>query len=753
MKNSVPYAPCSLRVVAMLHALCLMRFILFVIPYALCAMLHLFFPGTVLSQGFIQGFSGNLEFNYSFLSSKTKLESGETTKTETITYNPRFTLNLNTNIFPNIKLDAGAIFEGDLTKTKIEDTRSEVTTMTMRPYINLTFDNSPFNASIGYYRRQEITDPKGGGKLTLINDDYIATFNWRPEGLPSIETLLIRRNTYNQDKSIIDTTKDNVSLASRYNYEGLELRYWGSYDNVKNDIVESETTTLTNYGRASYSNSFFDRRVYLSTTYEITRQETKISAEGTRGEVDFQVFPISGLSSLDSTPLDDPLLPNPALIDGNLVVSAGVDIGRPPIGGDLSARNMGFDFFVPREVDKILVWVDRELPLDIANSFEWRVYVSSDNLIWTFAEALFSAPFGPFENRFEIKISGVTARYVKVVTTPLSAIVPGSSAFPNIFITEIQAFTTSPISEVKGQKMTRTTHNYTLDVKTRILNVPTLFHELNYIYFRQDPDGNLRYTLSNALSIDYRFSQVFSGRARVAYEYGEEEKEKRTAYIYNASIDATPLKTLRDTLVLSGRFEDIGGKSDNNNSIFLYNTAQLYKGLDVDLNLGYSFSKRDSGEKINEGRINLLTNIVPHPSMNIAFDYSYTNTRQSGGDSPSSSTYIQRGSMTVSYTPFRTLFLFGSVEVVAEKGEKRLITQDYGINWSPFPDGALRFSLTYNENYNTIDHQKERNFTPSIRYDITKKSYIDVSYNMIRIRSDTQKTDSNLFSVTLKIFF
>jgi hypothetical protein len=109
--------------------------------------------------------------------------------------------------------------------------------------------------------------------------------------------------------------------------------------------------------------------------------------------------------------------------------------------------------------------------------------------------------------------------------------------------------------------------------------------------------------------------------------------------------------------------------------------------------------------------------------------------------------------MTMSYTPFRTLFLLGSIEIISEKGEKRLITQEYGLNWSPFPDGALRFSLAYNENYRTENHQKERIFTPSIRYEVTKKSYIDVSYNMIRSRSDTQKTDSNLFSVSMKMFF
>ena len=716
-------------------------------------LLFVFFPGSSSSQGIFQGFSGNFDLNYSFFSSKTKLASGETIKTETNTYNPRFTLNLNTNIFPNLKLDAGALFEGTLTKTRIEGTNNEVTTMNMRPYINLTLNNPLYKASVGYYRRQETVDPEDGEKVTLINDDYIATLDWRPEGLPTFETQFIRRNTYDKDELIQDATQDSAILTSRYAYKGLDLRYVGTYNNQKNHLVDLETRTLTHFGRIVYSDSFLDRRINFYTTYEINRQETKISAEDTGGEVDFQVFPISGLSSLDSTPLDGPLLSNPALIDGNLVVSAGINIGLPPIGGDSSGRNIGLDFFVPTEVNKILVWVDRELPSDIANSFSWNIYTSSDNLNWAFHATASPAPFGPFQNRFEIKFSGATARYVKVVTNPLSAIIPGSSAFPNIFITEIQAFARKPVAEVRNQKITQTTHNYNLDVRSRILNIPTLYHELNYIYFRQEPDGKLRYTLSNALSVDHRFSPILAGRGRVAFEYGEEEKEKRKAYLYNASLNATPLRTLRNSLVVSGLFEDIGGNSNNNNSIFLYNTAELYKGLDVSLDGGYSFSNRDTGEKIKDARVSLVTTIIPHPTMNMTFDYSYTNTRQSGGDRPGSSSYTQRGDFTVTYNPLRTLFLVASIELTAAKSEDTIITQEYGLNWSPFPDGALRFQISYNENYRTEDRLKERIFTPSIRYDITKRSYIDFSYQLLRSKSNTQTTESNLFSTSLKIFF
>src|SRR4030067_276399 len=219
----------------MLHALCPMRVSLVAMRYALCAMLVVtLLPAVSVAQGLIQGFSGNLDLNYSVFSSKTKPASGETTKTDTKNYSSRFTLNLNTNIFPNLKLDAGALFEGNLTKSKIDDFRSEVKTVSMRPYINLTLNNPLYKASVGYYKRQQTVDPEDGQKITLISDDYIGTFDWRPEGLPTFETQFIRRDTYDRSELIQDATQDSASLTSRYSYKGLDLRYVGTYNNQQN---------------------------------------------------------------------------------------------------------------------------------------------------------------------------------------------------------------------------------------------------------------------------------------------------------------------------------------------------------------------------------------------------------------------------------------------------------------------------------------------------------------------------------------
>ena len=63
----------------------------------------------------------------------------------------------------------------------------------------------------------------------------------------------------------------------------------------------------------------------------------------------------------------------------------------------------------------------------------------------------------------------------------------------------------------------------------------------------------MRYTVSNGFSVNHTFTQFLSGRARVAREDGEEQKERRAAWIYDAALEVTPLRTYTERLVFSGR--------------------------------------------------------------------------------------------------------------------------------------------------------------------------------------------------------
>ena len=64
--------------------------------------------------------------------------------------------------------------------------------------------------------------------------------------------------------------------------------------------------------------------------------------------------------------------------------------------------------------------------------------------------------------------------------------------------------------------------------------------------------------------------------------------------------------------------------------------------------------------------VNFSVGIVPHPTMNLNLAYTYSKTDQSGGGQPSSSTSTHIGDVTLSYNPFRTLYLVAALEVLAE---------------------------------------------------------------------------------------
>jgi hypothetical protein len=727
------------------------------ILFFLFTLIFVLLPRLASAQGLLQGISGSLEFNYSYLTSKTTDASGNTIKTNTQTYNPRFQLDINTTIFPNLRLRAGGVAEGIISDLKIDGEDTTTKLMNFRPYIDLTLDTPLYTASLGYVRRQQKTEVTHSPSTTLINDEVYAMLGWRPEGLPSMDLQIRRRNSYDEDKSFLDIEEDFVSLNSRYQYKGLLLNYYGTYLQSKDDIIDLAVVQYTHAGRASYSNLFFDKRVSVSTNYNILYQETKTESEG-NGLVSSQVFPAAGLSLVPDPPPSTlgALLPNPSLIDGNLTASSAINIGLPPLGGETRPRSIGLDFLNPTAVNQLLVWVDTDLSTasGILSFFfsNINIYRSNDNLNWFPVPVTSPITFGPFQNRFQINFTEVITRYIKVVISPLTSAVLGAAGFPNIFVTEMQAFLNTPAADIK-RTFSATTHNYDLDVKTMILDNPSLFYEVYGYFNRRDPSGQQTYTVINAFHTYHRLSEVFSGRARVAREDGKETDRKRFAYVYDAALTADPLRTLHNSLVLSGREEEIEGKPNNTNSLFLYNTAQLYKGIDVNLNGGVNFTKEESGEKGRNFIINFQTNIIPHRTLALGLNYNNTISRRTGGDQGSSSTYNQEVDINLSFNPVRTLNFFAFIQVIDQKGQKVQTNQNYAINWSPFPDGALQFNIAYNENLRTEDHLKERTFFPSIRYNLSKRSYLQVSYQLIRSRSDIQKIDSNLISTTLKLFF
>ncbi len=702
------------------------------------------------------GINGYMDFTYTSAKGRTEDSSGQSLETKTDSLVQRYSLTLDRHFYPNLGVLAGGLFERNGTTLTMDGQETDTTTTRIKPFVNLALRTPLYQLEGGYDLNEIETKTSGTGPATrvstLVNEDYYATLGWKPVGYPVATFRYFRTNTYDKERLSQDTTDDRFQLDSDFRpIPAVQLRYTGVYDDKVDHIGGNETRTLTNDGRASYADQFWKKRISLSSEYHLTYTVTDILNSGA-GEVGLPLSPLAGLSAISDTPLDVALAPNPALIDGDLTASTGVNLGLPPPGGDARPRNIGLDFVNETRVNTLLVWIDRDLRPEIAGAFSWDVYTSADNKTWAFRQTVFPATFGPFQTRFEIRFADVTARYVKVVTRPLSPAVPFASDFPNILVTELQAVLREPAAEVQG-RTSEASHRYSLNARARILDAPSLYYEFSYLLLKTGTSP-FRYDLSNGLSLSHTFSRVFSGTARVAREDGRQPAGARVAYVYSASLTAVPLETLRHSLVYSGRRETIGDQTTTNDSLFLLNTAQLYPGVDASLGLGKSFDTAATGVSTDATQVNAGMTLVPYPAMTVNLSFSDTTRKSSGGNLAAEKTETTRTSeVSVAWTPLRTLYLFGSFAKQAAPGTANTTTFNYAVTWSPFPDGTLHLGFNYNETLHLENNEKDRTITPTLRWNIARGSYFELTYQDLLNDAPTQKTSNRISTGTLHVAF
>ena len=343
--------------------------------------------GAAAQEGIVGNLQKSLDSTFSSVSTTTTDATGAVTKTDTINVNPRLTLSLDTLLYPSLRLNAGGVFEAnrafsDLFSPDGTLTSSDSTISRIRPFVLLRSTNRVFSPGVGFFRREDRSRFTGFTGTKLVNDDYAAYLGWNPEGGPQSDFQYVRTNTFDEHKNVLDIVKDYGSLISNYEYRAFTAYYRGAYLDTDDRIAALETRQVTQSGRFGYSGSFIDKRLVWNGVYTINNQDLTTIAHRERGEVDVPIIPNGGLAALDDIPVTAVLSPNPLLVDGNLTAGSGINLGLPAAGADSRARNLGLDFLNPTEVNRIRVWIDRELPVEVAASFTWEVYSSPDNVVW-----------------------------------------------------------------------------------------------------------------------------------------------------------------------------------------------------------------------------------------------------------------------------------------------------------------------------------------------------------------------------------
>ena len=697
-----------------------------------------------------QDLTGFVELFWSHNDTETERVNGPTTLFESSTLRQRYRVDFAWQLYPNLHLSLGGLFEqDDVTNQGI--VLGDTTVRRLRPYIALRQNSRLFFANLNIDRLQDRFDALGQSAQET-QDNYSAWFGWRPEPYPTLSVRLERTDNYDASRRLLDVSRDLAEFRIQYlAADRVIINYRTGQDNSENKIEGNEVQRNYHTGNISYGDQYWNRRLQFSAEYEFSIQDSEISTSGS-GEIGLPLRADEGLSELTDFAENVVLLPNPELIDENFIASAGLNLGLIPPGGDARPRNIGLDLGEPTTLNNLRVWVDRELPLIISNSFVWEIYTSDDNNEWLFRQTVVPGAFGTFETRFDLRFGALTTRYIKCVVRPLDPAVPGSDQFPLILVTELQALLFTPASDIETQ-IGNSIQRVTTDLRARLLNSKNFFYEFSYTA-RDADDRPVAWSMSNGFSYNERFSPTYALSARVARVDEQDAGREATSLIYSASLRATAIPTLTQTLVFSGRREEIDLGTDYTNQIFLYNGLQIYRGLTTNIGLGSTVSKRPSGERISNQQVNATANLTPHRALSMNLQYQLLKEKRQGGEIPEErDTDRGIGSVSLAYTPLPTIYLFGSYRVEFRSNGEDLTTRNYSMSWAPLPGGNLQLSFRYNETFRDELHSLFRFFTTRARWNITSRWFVEIAWEDARNKTDLGENRTETLRTGTRLVF
>jgi hypothetical protein len=721
--------------------------------------------------------TGSLEWFAQNGDSKVTDAAGVATDTRSRTFLQRYNLNFNTQLAPLVNFRAGVRAEKQASNSESEGSSFKVTRTLLMPSVALTLGNPFVQAGVGYDKRDEMVET-GGVTTRTFRDTKNAYLGFKPEGLPTLDLMYVGTAWYDRDHKTLDRDEDMYMLSSMYRpLRSLQLNYSAVYDELHDHITRGDTKSLVQSARAGYTDRFFDDRWLLAGSYNVTHQDVEYTRGGSGNVILVKLFPTAGLSSISDTPQLGALSTNPALIDGNLTAGSGINIGQlPSQTGDTRRRNIGLDFGILTTVSTLYVWVDRPLPSEVANSFIWEIYTSPDNLNWFLSQTVFPANFGQFDNRFEISFPAVSARYVKVVTRPLSIAVPPPPGYDvsNIFITEVQPWRDQSIVLDAGSTSDTVVRSNALDLNSRLNIIRSDRRSLLYdLYYRgtefssTGQPASSSSILTNSLIANERFSRVFSGSAKVMLEkdvYANKSEETYTDAEASLMAAGNSLRKLGHTLVLTAKREtwELVKTTKDSGTASLTNTAEVYPGINGYLGVIKNLVSSETGTALtrnDETQVTFGTDIVPNRSLTVNVSYAWSGSEQAGSGSSAAVTgtanrRTQNTFASAAYNPFSSLYLYGSVQRFEETGKPTITSTSFNGSWATgITGGALEFRLLYSQNTESETGSQTRTYGPYVRYRMNIRASLEATYLISMIENKTDRTDSRTFNTTFKMFF
>jgi hypothetical protein len=694
--------------------------------------------------------SGQIEPTYSTASTTSTDAAGETTHTSASQLTQRYRLALDKQLYPLLRLNLGGSYDWTIGTFSTDTTSGDLEQRQWTGSARLSLGGPVLSGAIGYDRRDESSEQRSAGQTVrapgLVREVYSAFAGWRPADLPLLDLRIVRTNTSDQLRQTVDQTVDELGLSAIYSPSTpLELRYTLQYTNPNDRIHHVDISDVLNTGRISWTDSFLERRLSTFASYSISNRAT---SGGSLPTVQSPTAGLSGLETFPATVEHITLTANAALVNGDTTASAGIDLGfSRTLAGDTVAREMGAQFgneVTP--VNTIYVWVDRQLPPDVAAGVHFTVYQSRDNVTWAPVNTVVPTGgvvpilFSPVQNRFEITIEQTAALYLKVVAAPLLGTITTDQRFANILVTELQ-FLLVPTAAASRASTSVTTGAFVGTAKYIVLRTLNLTYDASlFLTHASGPAGRETYTLVNGLSMSKRLSRTLAMSARVDRSDSAQGNGHESADRFSASLSAEPLPTVGATLTYAAQLSERAAGRSFTNGFTLFDRADLYQGVTLSSNASYNFGTNEVSQTTTTVLAGVSASITPNRVVALSGGYAYSLNSLSGGGRASVNDSSQRVDGNLTFSPFSALYLSAGVSRNIGGSLPPSTLANFVVNAAPFPYGDLLVRVAYSESLDTSSQTRTRAFGPGARWNIRRGAVLDLAYNLNETHTPAQDT-------------
>lgn len=673
----------------------------------------------------------------------------------------RYRLALDQKLYPLAALVAVGSFDWSPGWQELAGAWSKIDATRWSVDLRLILGGPVLNITPFFWQREQAVSSQPADlpatSIGQVGQSFGVNAAWSPDSWPALTLTLSRSEFHDWARIALDRAENIVLFNANYlDLEVFQFRYAARLVNSNDRLNALLTTDFRQSAQVTWSDSFLERRITTYLNYQVELGTTWIDSSG-GGIILSQRFPLTGLSAVEnfpSVPTRVTLSPNPALIDGNVLASAGIDIGtQPSASGDTNYRDVGAqlaDAFVP--VNTFYVWVDRPLPGAVSAAYDWQAFESDDNANWVVLPLAGPTVFNGVLNRFEITTARSRYRYVKVTTRPLPLAASPDPLYANVFVTEIQLFDAIPASEAP-RSLSRMYGNLNASARVVLLGTPSLAWDFSAYASHGDAIFELQtWNVTNGLTYSQRLGSILGVTARVQHTDMEQGSGFLLINQWSAQLSADPLPTLGGSFTYSGIHQVIPEGTFLTNSLSLFGRADLYEGLSLALSLGYSVV---AGPALSFSAPNATATVTVTPMRQLTLTGGYVLGgvgRSAGSQAPVQDT-TQAIQGQVTFTPIPALFLSGGSQRYIGFGREPATLNNLSVGINPFPDGQLLLRFAYFENTNGGAASVNRVYGPSLRWNIRTGAFVEASYTWNSNRQPALTTQQNTFFAQLNIVF